>query len=319
MEAACQMSSTGEWKGHTEPKVGAVVLNFNSYEDTKTCLSSLLNIAYKLHPIVCIDNASTDGSLAMLERDFQNVKFIKSDRNLGFAGGMNLGIRSVLDAGCDFVFCFNNDAVVDDPHLMSKLLKPFLEDPKVGVTGPEEYDMTGKELRFAGPTGKSKYEMKVQGAAFLISAKVLRELGPYDEAFFLGYEDQDLFLRIEKKGYKLLTVKGARFRHAFRTSTRKQGMLMTYLEARNRIIFFGRHWGTSDFLRGIVKLHLKRMPRYVLMFSDEKRLGMLRAYLSGILDGLVLLPRARQVGLIPPPDPTRWLDSGGKAGRAPDY
>ncbi len=47
MEAACQMSSTGEWKGHTEPKVGAVVLNFNSYEDTKTCLSSLLNIAYK--------------------------------------------------------------------------------------------------------------------------------------------------------------------------------------------------------------------------------------------------------------------------------
>jgi len=281
-------------------KVGIVVLNFNSYDDTLRCLMSLRKLAYGPRETVCVDNGSTDDSLERLAHDLPEVRFVKNEKNLGFGAGVNAGINEALKQGCDYVFCLNNDAFIDDPQLITKLLAPFDSDARTGVTGPVEYDTTGMRLKFSGPTGRSRFEMKVSGAAFMVSKKVLESVGHLDEGFFLLYEDQDLFLRIERAGYHVRLVTDARFMHTGSSSTSKHSALIEYLEARNRIIFFARYWGVSGFLEGVVKLHSKRLPRYVLMLSEQKRFDILKAYLRGILDGIIALPNSRHVGMVPP-------------------
>ena len=140
------MTSTDGGSG--SPRIGVVIINFNDVDNSRRCLSSLRTLSHPNKEIYCVDNGSEDGSWKVLADEFEDVRIIRSERNIGFAGGMNLGFRAAIDNGCEFVFCFNNDAVVDDPELLRKLLEPFEEDGRMGVTSPVEYDITGTKARY---------------------------------------------------------------------------------------------------------------------------------------------------------------------------
>jgi GT2 family glycosyltransferase len=298
------MSSTGET---THPKVGIVILNFNSPEDSERCLSSLAKLGYGPLETICVDNGSTDGSAEAIEKAFPKVRMVRTGRNAGFGAGMNAGFVQALHDGCDFVFCFNSDTLVDDPELIDKLVAPFRTDPKLGVTGPEEMDMSGTELLYSGPRGRHRYELKVSGAAYMMSREVLEKVGLLDDRFFLGYEDLDLFVRIERKGYGIRIVPGARFRHTRSAIIGRHAPMMTYLEARNEIVYFARHWGLSGFLERAVKQNLKRLPRYALIFAEQGRPDLFAAHVKGLKDGICLLPLAKTPDRIPPFDPAPWI------------
>ena len=87
------------------------MLNWNGGDDTPRALASLDGIE-----TICVDNGSTDGSDAAVERDFPEVELIRTGANLGFAGGNNVGIRRALERGADWVLLLNNDAVADAGH-----------------------------------------------------------------------------------------------------------------------------------------------------------------------------------------------------------
>lgn len=288
-------------------KVGIVILNFNSYRDSEQCLSSLAKLRYFPLETICVDNGSTDGSVEAIEKAFPRVRIVRMGRNAGFGGGMNAGFMQALHDGCDYVFCFNNDTLVDDPELIGKLVEPFKHDPKLGVTGPEEMDIEGKEVLYSGPRGRHRYEMKVSGAAYMMSREVLEKAGLLDDRFFLGYEDMDLFKRIQDKGFEVRIVPGARFRHVRSATIGKHAPMVAYLDARNEIIVFARHWGLSGLLERGIFLNIKRLPRYALIFAEQGRPDMFCAYAKGLKDGFCLLPRARTPDKIPPFDPAPWL------------
>jgi GT2 family glycosyltransferase len=261
--------------------------------------------------IICVDNGSTADSARMIKNAFPGVTLLTSEKNIGFGGGMNLGIRIAIEVGCDYVLCINNDAFTDDPDFIDKLVDAFNANPRTGIAGGVEMDESGTTVRYSGYSGDSKYQLKASGAAFVISRRAIEAAGLYDDRFFLGYEDHDLFIRVEKKGFEVVTVEEAAFRHS-RAAARSQYIpLFVYLEARNRTIMFARFWGFSGFLDGVMKMHLKRLPRYVLAFSEQKRPDLLRAYLRGLLDGAILLPKVRQPGAIPPVDPSDWMHGQG--------
>jgi GT2 family glycosyltransferase len=299
--------------GSGSPRIGVVIINFNDAENSRRCLSSLRTLSYPNIEVYCVDNGSKDDSPRLLAEEFKEARFIMSKRNVGFAGGMNLGFRAAIVRGCEFILCFNSDAAVDDPELLQKLLAPFDADERMGVTSPVEYDITGTEARYPRCTSEARYEIDVTGAAFLVSAEVLRKVGLFDEGFFLYYEDSDLFARIRGSGYNLMTVPDSRFLHVGSSTTRTQSPMVMYLDTRNRMIWFARHWGVREFLEAVVKLHLKRMPRYVLMFCEQRRSAMLSAYLRGLLAGILLLPKARTPGGIPLFDAERWTNHPGKS------
>ena len=104
-----------------------VLLNYNSYEDTKDCIDSLLKCNKPVFDIVLVDNASSDNSLEKLRALYPQIQYIESKINKGFAGGCNLGIQYAYDQGADYVLLLNNDTVVD-PNFLEALVTEHAVD-----------------------------------------------------------------------------------------------------------------------------------------------------------------------------------------------
>src|SRR5207237_10863514 len=105
----------------------AVVLKWNGGDDTLRALASLAGIE-----TICVDNGSTDGSDAEVERRFPQVELIRTGANLGFAGGSNAGIRRAVERGVDWVLLVNNDAVAE-PGLAEALERAAAARPDAGI------------------------------------------------------------------------------------------------------------------------------------------------------------------------------------------
>ncbi len=110
------------------PHVTAVVLSWNGREHTLACLRSLERVAYEPFSVLVVDNGSTDGSADAVAAEHPDVTLVRLPENLGFAGGMNAGIRAALDEGADAVVTLNNDMEVD-PEFVSPLVEAFDADP----------------------------------------------------------------------------------------------------------------------------------------------------------------------------------------------
>ena len=96
----------------SEPRVSIVILNWNSYEVTLDCLLSLRKMDYRNFEVVLVDNGSIDGSPAKLLQSVPEIRLIRNETNLGFAGGCNVGMRDALRRGTDYVLLLNNDTIV---------------------------------------------------------------------------------------------------------------------------------------------------------------------------------------------------------------
>lgn len=296
--------------GGRGPKVGIVTLNFNAYDDTKRCLDSLLKQAHNPKEIIVVDNGSIDRSPGRLLQEYPQVALLRSEANLGYGGGVNLGFRKALEDGCPYVVCFNNDGVVDDPQFLGRLLSRFEKDPGTGVAGAVELDISGENVIHTGAGSTGRFDMRATGAAFMISRKALDAAGMFDPGFFLGYEDVDLFNRVEAAGLRVITDSDAKFRHSRLSARRKYPLLSTYLEARNRTILITRQGSVSRFLKHVLWFHAKRMPRYALVFGERGMPEMFFAYLRGLFRGIALVPRSRRPGKLPTFNPSRWMKAG---------
>jgi len=291
----------------TKPRIGIVTLNFNDHADTERCLRSLLRLSYEPKEIICVDNGSIGDSWRRLSERVSGVIVIRSDDNLGYGGGINLGFRRALDDECDYLLCFNNDARVEDPLFLERILEPFMKNDRVGVSSPEEFDASGvKSMQKDTRSGK-RHGVNVTGAVFMTSRKALESAGMFDESLFLYYEDLDLMFRIYSKGFEIVSAPGAKYMHDRCSSTRHYPEAVMYLETRNRIVVHARHWGVKDFLEEVVWFHMKRLPRFILSYSEQRQIGLLKAYLKGLMDGFSLLPKAKTVGGLPRFDSKKWI------------
>jgi GT2 family glycosyltransferase len=177
---------------------------------------------------------------------------LKVAENLGFAGGNNVGIRYMLEAGCDYVFILNNDAVVHE-NTLREMVGTALRDPAVGMVAPIVYDYYKRTLvdRLGITLTKSglAYDRKSRndgilfcpsGCAALYSRALLlavERAGQYfDEDFFAYYEDVDLGFRAQRKGFKALLAEEAIVYHKGSTASGGRGSsLSLYFGHRNAI------------------------------------------------------------------------------------
>lgn len=198
------------------PKVGIVLLNWNSWQDTAECLESLKTLAYPNFQIVVVDNASTNNSVKELKSRFPNVELIENTENIGFAAGNNLGIRYFISKEVDYVWVLNNDTTVSLLSL-NTLVEKAESNKKIGVVGSVVYEYNepwliqawggGKYNSFLATTinvdtkdGKVGY---ITGASMLIRRKTLEKAGLFDESLFFFMEDVEYSLRIKSKKWKI--------------------------------------------------------------------------------------------------------------------
>jgi hypothetical protein len=229
-------------------KVTAVVLSWNGREDTLACLRSLEDEDVD---VIVVDNASQDGTADAVT----GAEVIRNDRNLGYAGGMNVGIRRALERGAEAVLLLNNDVELE-PGAVAALAAAavgagavcpvlvFADDPeRIWYSGARFDPRRGYQGRHLTDWIESPRETeRICGAAVLISRPVLEQVGAFDEELFAYHEDADWSLRARHQGLRLLVVPDSIVRHKVSASTGGEGSPdALYYSARNLLAVTERH------------------------------------------------------------------------------
>jgi GT2 family glycosyltransferase len=210
-----------------KPLVCIVVLNYNGWQDTVECLTSLERLDYPNYQVVVVDNASCDGSEEKIRKRYADVTVIQSGANLGFAGGNNVGIRHALEHGADYVWLLNNDTVVE-PHALHHLVERMRAEPDIGMCGSKliYYHHRGVVQALGGarynkwfgvavhlgqnrsaldPVDAAEVERSldyVTATSMLVSRRFLEDIGLMNESYFLYFEEIDWALRAKGR-YRL--------------------------------------------------------------------------------------------------------------------
>ncbi|MEK6409158.1 MAG: glycosyltransferase family 2 protein [Acidobacteriota bacterium] len=235
----------------TLPLVSIIVVNYNGEPHLATCLGSLLKDTYPARQILVVDNASTDDSRTVLDNVsslHSEIRVIWSSDNLGYAGGVNLGLES---ANGEFIAVLNMDVTVKPGWLMP--LVTFLrEHPETGAVNPlialadgEHVNAAGQDVHVTGlgfnrcldrpveSIGHMAFRISgIQGAAFLVRRALLNRIGGIDTTGFLYHEDVNLSWLLQLMGFDLYCVPDAIVCHDY-SLTMYAGKL--HLLERNRL------------------------------------------------------------------------------------
>ena len=290
------------------PKVAIVILNWNGLADTLECLDSLQKIVYPNHAILVIDNGSKSNDAEVIKRKFGvYISVIKEEKNLGFTGGCNEGIRWALNSDANYVLLLNNDTVVDSNFLM-ELVNVAQNDGQIGIVGakiyyyeqPNKIACAGGRINFwTGVTpliGKNEIDDGrfdcleevdfVSGAALLIKEETIRRIGLLNELYFAFYEETEWCTKARKACFKVVYVPKARVWH----KTKKGGTseLEMYYMTRNRFIFVKRNSSGLQFI--VFSLYFLATDLILQMKGKLfMRPKLFIAYLKGICNGLYSL------------------------------
>lgn len=245
------------------PHVSIIVLNWNNYEDTAECLESINILSYPNYDIVLVNNGSRDGSGQRLEEEFTDITTIHTSENLGFAGGMNTGIKYALDQDSDLVWLLNNDVIIQDDDCLENLVKDINQNEQIGMLSPlvRHYPDTdtiwfaqGKIDWATGDgrhnidypndamsTSKIIYNEYIPFCSVLIRTDIFDSVGLLPESYFFYFEDADFSLRVRKKGYKLATDTDTEIYHKVGHSTTQLTPVKLYYLYRNTLLFSLNH------------------------------------------------------------------------------
>lgn len=233
-----------------DAKACVVVPNWNGRDNLGNCLGSLLAQSIKCE-VVVVENGSTDGSLEFLQKNYPEVTILSQPKNLGFAGGVNVGIRYAIEKDYDFVALLNNDAVAESDwleHLLAAMTYKTVGITTCTLTSADKkhLDSTGDLYTVWGlpfPRGRGEplsdsYNEATEvfgasGGASLYRTKMLKEIGLFDEDFFAYYEDVDLSFRAQLAGWKVRYVPKAVVYHKIGATSSKIRGFTTYQTMKN--------------------------------------------------------------------------------------
>ncbi len=281
-----------------KPSVVIVIVNWNSCDDTINCIESLKKVTYPEYEVVIVDNGSTDGSEKVLRGRFPELTLIQTGHNLGFAGGVNAGIKYALKKGADYILLLNNDTVVA-PDFLEELVKVAERDEKAGILCSKIYFYNRPDrIWYAGATFHSLmgltvlvgYERKDNekfntiketeptGCSMLLKREVCEKIGLFDEQYFCYYEDMDFGMRAKRAGFKTLYVPSSKVWHKIGVTTRGSLGMIYYL-VRNSMKFADTYYPLPWFVRHIrYGLIVAVYTMYVTVTQRQKLKGMKRIY-----------------------------------------
>lgn len=260
-----------------------VVLNWNGIEDTKECLDSLFKQTYQNYKIAVVDNGSIDDSVKQLkaiQEKHRDLILLKNEKNLGFDGGVNTGIRYALKNDFGAVALFNNDAIADKDWL-KELVDELREDRGI-VTGlllhrdGKTIDSTGDFYTTWGiPSPRSRgapasnasgsgYVFGASGGASLYLVGLLKDIGIFDETFFAYYEDIDISFRAQLAGYKVFyTNKAVAYHKQGATSSKIPGFTVHQTFKNLPLVF----WKNIPFSL-LFPIGIRFLLTYILIFGN---------------------------------------------------
>lgn len=268
-------------KGH----VSIVIVNYRGVEDTLACISHVRTLDWPTAhlQIVVVDNASGDGSADTIATQAPDVTLVRSASNTGFAGGCNLG---VAHSRGEYIGFINSDAR-PDASWISAAVAVLIEEPEIGAVASKVLDWDGQlvdyvggHLNFmgqgykleAGNVDDGSYDtprdvLFPTGSAMVVRTALFREVGGFDERFFMFYEDVDFGWRLNLLGHRVRYVPGSLVFHRHHAAIAKFGSYREqYLLARNSLLTLYKNF-SDEMLAKVLA------PTLLLAVRNSVRLG----------------------------------------------
>lgn len=233
--------------------VSVIILNWNNKDVIFDCMDSVLRKTHQNREIILVDNGSRDGSLEIIKEKYAGtIRIIENRKNLGFAEGVNIGIRASRG---EFIALLNSDAVAEE-YWLEEMIKTIDRSEKIGMCACKIYlagrdrviDNTGGMIcrdglgmgrgRLAKDEGQFDHlteALSPSGCAAVYRRKMLEEAGLFDRHFFVYAEDIDVALRGHLLGYRCAFNPHAVVFHRFSSSTNPVSDLKAYYVERNRM------------------------------------------------------------------------------------
>lgn len=251
-------------------RISVIIVTLNGEKRLRPCLQSLLLTEWPDLEIIVVDNGSTDNSAGLVRNEFPRVKLIRAPRNLGFAGGNNLG---AAHASGRWIVLLNDDTE-PEPGWIAALMDAARTRPRAGILGCLLLYPDRKTVQHAGGVvhgnaltdhldwGRDDGDRTlrreprqcdyVTGAALAIRREVWRRVGPLDPGYFpIYFEENELCWRARQAGWEIWVVPAARVIH-YESQTQKawsRTFLIRYHRARIR--FIRRNWQGRTFWRAV--------------------------------------------------------------------
>ena len=237
-----------------------ITINYNGLKDTCELIDTL-PLNDETIEVIVVDNASTQDEATELEKRYPLIIVIRSDKNLGFAGGNNLGIKA---AHGKYLFFINNDAILPQPSALSLLITRLESSDQIGMVCPKIRFTWGKQpIQYAGYTPLSKITLRnksigfgeqdngqydtphptpyAHGAAMMVKREIIEKVGMMPECYFLYYEELDWSMMIRRAGYEIWYEPACTIFHKESQTTGQMSPLKTYFITRNRLLFARRN------------------------------------------------------------------------------
>ena len=282
-----------------EYELSIITVNYNGLKDTCALIDSIpFNEDME---VIVVDNGSKEDEASILQQRYPSIKAIRSNKNLGFAGGNNLGINA---AKGKYLFLINNDTVFKEfnPQVLINRLE---SSPKIGMVCPKiRFAWDNNPIQFAGYTplstitvrnkaigfgqeDKGQYDTARQtpyahGAAMMLKREVIDKVGLMPECYFLYYEELDWSMIINRAGYEIWYEPASTIYHKESQSTGQNSPLRTYYIIRNRLLLVKRNW--SGFTKYLSYGYLIAIvaTRDIIKYTFQRQFGLAKAVIKGI-------------------------------------
>lgn len=284
-----------------ECELSIITVNYNGLNDTCALIDSIT--FNEDMEVIVVDNGSIKNEANLLQTKYPHIKAIRSEQNLGFAGGNNLGIKV---AKGKYLYLINNDTFFKDfnPQVLIKRLE---SSPILGMVCPKiRFAWDNNPIQFAGYTplspitirnksigfgeeDKGQYDSPRQttyahGAAMMIKREVIDKVGLIPECYFLYYEELDWSMMITRAGYDIWYEPTCTIYHKESQSTGQSSPLRTYYITRNRLLLVKRNFkGLKKYL-AYTYLQMVVAIRDIIKYLLKGRIDLLKATLQGIQD-----------------------------------
>ena len=253
--------------------------------------------------VIVVDNASKQDEASFIQKQYPQVKVIRSKNNLGFAGGNNLGINA---AKGKYLFLINNDTIFKDFNILALIDRLELSH-NIGMVCPKIRFIWGTNpIQFAGYTPLSKITVRNQaigygeedkgqyntahptpyahGAAMLIKRKAIEKVGLMPEDYFLYYEELDWSMMFTRAGYEIWYDPACTIYHKESQSTGQNSPIRAYYMTRNRLLLVKRNWhGIYKYL-AYCYLTCIVASRNIIKYTLKGRFDLSKAICKGVFD-----------------------------------
>jgi hypothetical protein len=286
------------------PSVYSIVLNYNNYTDTIDTIESVLSLEYDTNSILLIENSSDKSIIRKIQTQFPDLVIFENEKNLGYAGGNNVGIQKAIASGTDYIFLLNNDVKLEK-DVLKKCVSAMEKSPGCAACQPlivtfeneERIWSAGTQLYFGYPrlflkgtklqrNGIKTSPFGLVGCAILFRRSALQQIGFFDESLFLLHEETDWCIRAKKMNFSLLIISNAIVYHKISTTIGMFSEIYLYYIGRNWLLVGKKNFSFFGYLYVLFTEFLIRFPYYLYHVIKKGHIKMIKYYLQGILDGI---------------------------------